>query len=146
VNSRIVTNLLDRLRVACSRCNTDMARGDFGSHKSQCPFQCPYGCGVSLTPLTAHEHEKKCDYVLVCCSANSLGCTDNVPRCKLKEHQETCKWENSRWIIEPLQHRMKQLYDDHVTVRRMLNDQNKQINQLSKSQEEVLELLEEKEK
>ncbi len=123
VNTRMFLNMLDRLKVECSQCKKEMQRSNFKSHIPNCETPCPRGCGVTTTRADQTKHEGICALVVVQCPARSLGCNAELKRGEMEEHIQTCKWEQSRWIIEPLHQK--------------IGVQNQKIDQLAKSLEEL---------
>ncbi len=102
VTARLILNQLGRLRVQCSACKQKMTRGDFQEHIPKCPTPCPHECGESVPRASVTEHETVCPNVQVPCAAKELGCIEVVPRGDLQNHAQVCRYEQSRWIIEPL--------------------------------------------
>jgi hypothetical protein len=102
LDARLVLNMLARLKVKCTKCASIMARGEFQDHKFKCSYPCTWGCGEVVNPERAREHERTCLNFKINCTANDIGCKDMIPRCYLAQHIASCRWEQSRWIVEPL--------------------------------------------
>jgi WD40 repeat protein len=116
-----------------------MDRGDFEQHKPNCPVKCPQGCGEDVPRSKVTEHNATvCLNVQVPCTAKELGCTDIILRRNLQIHIQECKYEQSRWIIEPLKQEVISLRQ-HVE---QLDDQYQQsLNELNKKYETILQQL-----
>ncbi len=139
VKARMILNPLGSLRVQCSDCQKQMDRGDFEQHKPNCPVKCPQGCGEDVPRSKVTEHNATvCLNVQVPCTAKELGCTDIILRRNLQIHIQECKYEQSRWIIEPLKQEVISLRQ-HVE---QLDDQYQQsLNELNKKYETILQQL-----
>jgi WD40 repeat protein len=79
-----------------------MARGDFQEHISSCPIMCPNGCGESIPRAKLTEHATVCPNVQVPCAAAEFGCIEAVLRGIRHDHEQECRYEQSRFIFEPL--------------------------------------------
>ncbi len=122
VNTRAFLNLLAQILVQCSQCQEQMQRGCFEEHKPKCPYECSHGCGTIISQATKTAHDATCKNVLVPCSAANLGCPEIVLRCILDAHTTQCKYEQSRWIVEPLNAKYDALAEKYEELLQGLND------------------------
>ncbi len=119
VNVRVVLNQLSRIPVICTSCNKQMQRGEFNSHK--CESQCSRGCGTTVESTDIREHELICPNMPVQCKAKDLGCTETPLRGVLLVHQQECKYEQSRWIVEQLNRKYDTLNNKYNTLENQYN-------------------------
>jgi hypothetical protein len=89
-----------------------MARGDFKEHIPRCPIACPQGCGEKVTRANVTEHLTVCPNVQVPCTAKEIGCIEIMPRGDMQKHLRECRYEQLRWIIEPLRQETISLRQD----------------------------------
>jgi WD40 repeat protein len=115
-----------------------MNRGDFEHHKPNCAVKCAQGCGENVPRSKLTEHATVCTCVQVPCTAKDLGCTETALRGKLQIHALECKYEQSRWIIEPLKQETISLWQ-HVD--QMYNQYQQSLYELNKKYEMILQLL-----
>jgi WD40 repeat protein len=138
VNTRVVLNMLAKIRVKCSQCSKEMPRGDFNAHKPNCPFPCYLGCGINVTQLTAAKHMDECEHIAVPCPAHTVGCDINVPRRYLQEHINSCRWEQSRWIIELLQAKINLQSQEMDEMKQDMNKLRDLINSLPRHRSYII--------
>ena len=93
---------LGKLTVQCNDCTMQMQRVDFEQHKKSCTTVCPRNCGSHVPRLLREAHALTCSNEPVPCRSIELGCTAVVPRSQLQDHMLLCRYEQARWIIEPL--------------------------------------------
>jgi WD40 repeat protein len=79
-----------------------MARGDFQEHIPRCPVVCPHGCGENVPRANLNNHATVCPNVQVPCVAAEFGCTEMVQRGARRNHEQQCRYEQSRFIFEPI--------------------------------------------
>jgi WD40 repeat protein len=115
-----------------------MDRGDFEQHKPNCPVKCAQGCGEDVPRSKVTEHATVCTNVQVPCTANELGCTEIILRGNLQNHVQECKYEQSRWIIEPLRQETVSLRQ-HVD--QLNNHYQQSLHELNKKYEMILQQL-----
>jgi WD40 repeat protein len=116
--ARIILNQLGRIRVQCSNCQQQLERGNFEQHKSSCLTPCPQGCGENVPQSKLIEHATVCLYVPVPCTAAEFGCTEAVLRGILHYHAQKCRYEQSRFIFEPLHQetlKLKRKYESEIS-------------------------------
>jgi hypothetical protein len=130
VNTRMFLNMLNRLKVSCSRCTKTMPRSNFKEHIPNCAILCARGCGIATSKAEQTTHDLVCTFAVIPCSASSFGCTMQLKRCDMEEHSKECKWEQSRWIIEPLCQKIDK-------QSQQISQQNDKIDKLSKRLEEL---------
>jgi WD40 repeat protein len=63
---------------------------------------CPLGCGDNVPRAKLTEHATVCPNVQVPCAAAEFGCTEMVQRGNYYNHEQECRYEQSRFIFEPL--------------------------------------------
>ncbi|KAL6075246.1 RING-type E3 ubiquitin transferase [Balamuthia mandrillaris] len=108
--SRLVNNLVNRLKVRCSHCSTECERGNFESHvEKQCPVLCPFGCGSQLTRASLVEHEEQCSEKQVPCQGADVGCVATMLQRHKKEHESSCAFVTLRPTLLAMQNRIKAL-------------------------------------
>jgi WD40 repeat protein len=108
-----------------------MARGDFHEHITSCPVVCPCGCGESIPLAKLIEHATVCPNVQVPCTAAEFGCTETVLRGTCHNHEQECRYEQSRFIFEPL-------YQETVTLKGEICSLTTKYENLNKNHQQVL--------
>jgi len=76
---KLITNKIKSFKVVCKLCRETMTYEAFtGSHKKNCSFLCPFGCGETVSRSTFEKHCKdgKCKNYLLSCPASEspLSC------------------------------------------------------------------------
>jgi len=89
---RSFLNLLNKLKVSCNNCLTNVNRGDFQDHVKICPFNCLRKCGIEINRNNSLEHENICQNKLIMCIN---GCKKIFPRKEMNEHDKECPEKNN---------------------------------------------------
>jgi WD40 repeat protein len=111
-----------------------MARGDFQEHIPRCPVMCPHGCGENVPRANLNNHATVCPNVQVPCAAAEFGCTETVLRGVRHNHEQQCRYEQSRFIFEPI-------HQDAVMLRKHESEifsLTTKYNNLNKNHQQVL--------
>jgi WD40 repeat protein len=109
-----------------------MARGAFQEHIPSCPVVCPHGCGESIPRAKVTEHATVCPNVTVQCAAAEFGCTETVLRGIRRNHEQECRYEQSRFIFEPLQQEVEELKRNNENLTTKYNQACNDIGVLNK--------------
>lgn len=85
--SRIVTQLVLKLRVTCSNdgCGEIVSIEKYKVHLDRCKFKqipCPWGCGIEIVRRARKGHRKECEGAPIPCSM----CGADVPRREMEDH------------------------------------------------------------
>lgn len=81
--------------MACTYCGYAVAYSNLKEHHAICP-DCPVPCSnncddsLSLTRKNLPAHMAQCPRALVPCTMANYGCTEQVERCQLEQHLQTC--------------------------------------------------------
>ncbi|KAH3756016.1 hypothetical protein Pelo_8144 [Pelomyxa schiedti] len=97
--------------VVCDICGDHVIRRslkDLSHKESDCPINCPNGCGEKVRPRVMEEHQKACSRVTVKCCAQPF-CTWSGPKCHYDEHIQSCTIAKLNPIFGPLVNENKRL-------------------------------------
>ena len=88
--NRLAQRMVDKLKVICNECKTEMKRGKFDRHYNyECVIVCPQHCDIkTLTRQDIEAHLRdQCPETLLLCPH---GCQQSVPRKASREHDAIC--------------------------------------------------------
>ncbi len=115
-----------------------MPRGDFEQHIPHCLVLCANRCGKRIPRSNIRQHDEECPNVQVPCSANNLGCNEVLLRSELLIHGQNCRYEQARWIIEPLQQQTTTITNE---LRSECDTLRQQVTNLTQNYQQVLQIL-----
>lgn len=129
--SRIVNNMLDKLKVKCIICNEVYERLYFLDHyNNYCSISCPLGCQKKLSRKMLNQHLEECDKKIVSCISSycSFTCTKEKMNC----HIQDCIFSKLNLFINSLENKINLLNE-------IISTQQHQIQQLMYNQEHLTE-------
>jgi hypothetical protein len=101
---KMVTNMLDRMKVICLGCGSSTSRENFHQHiENLCPIPCPNQCKQQLTRNSYSAHFDLCMLEIISCGGSVVGCDYIGTREDVLIHQNACLKYVSKDLLKEIE-------------------------------------------